>query len=349
MCGSIFPRKNVPASDAVMRAAQFDLGACLQMTRQLVRRFIENKETNVSPTADRPVDHVGKMSRIAYRSSDRRTFHLLFAFVTYHHRLLTRLRLVLGKQVRSNLDATTLVTFDLAAWACLLVCVKFIPRCLHAAAKRAINGLKGACSQVCLQILELAPPQTFAGLLRRRGGGFLGALGFGLLIDSGFTVRAAHVELVDHVLNRAVERECSQWLRSAHWAAECWLLLGGFYTCSTKGVAFGTHGGGPAENILANSTYEVDIHRLHEECGYVVPHRSIVRPLVVDGTRANCGSSRGVVNPNDRCELLPRLPARVQVIAAACSGEHAIDSYIQKQKQPNSYIYIPTSGFLTMN
>lgn len=191
MCGSIFPRKNVPASDAVMRAAQFDLGACLQMTRQLVRRFIENKETNVSPTADRPVDHVGKMSRIAYRSSDRRAFHLLLAFVTYHHRLLTRLRLVLGKQVRSNLDATTLVTFDLAAWACLLVCVKFIPRCLHAAAKRAINGLKGACSQVCLQILELAPPQTFAGLLRRRGGGFLGALGFGLLIDSGFTVRAA--------------------------------------------------------------------------------------------------------------------------------------------------------------
>ena len=326
MCGSLFPRKNVPASDAVMRAAQFDLGACLQMTRQLVRRFIENKETNVSPTADRPVDHVGKMSRIAYRSSDRRAFHLLLAFVTYHHRLLTRLRLVLGKQVRSNLDATTLVTFDLAAWACLLVCVKFIPRCLHAAAKRAINGLKGACSQVCLQILELAPPQTFAGLLRRRGGGFLGALGFGLLIDSGFTVRAAHVELVDHVLNRAVERECSQWLRSANWAAECWLLLGGFYTCSTKGVAFGTHGGGPAENILANSTYEVDIHRLHEECGYVVPHRSIVRPLVVDGTRANCGSSRGVVNPNDRCELLPRLPARVQVIAAACSGDHAIDS-----------------------
>jgi hypothetical protein len=44
---------------------------------------------------------------------------------------------------------------------------------------------------------------------------------------------------------------------------------------------------------LANSTYEVDIDRLHEECGYVVPHRSIVRPLVVDGTRANCGSSRG--------------------------------------------------------
>ena len=235
------------------------------------------------------------MSRLAYRSSDRRAFHLLLAFATYHHRLLTRLRLVLGKQVRSNLDATTLVTFDLAAWACLLVCVKFIPRCLHAAAKRAINGLKGACTQVCLQILELAPPQTFAGLLRRRGGGFLGALGFGLLIASGFTVRAAHVELVDHVLNRAVERECSQWLTSANWAAECWLLLGGFYTCSTKGVAFGTHGGGPGENILANSTYEVDIHRLHEECGYVVPHRSIVRPLVVDGTRANCGSSMGVV------------------------------------------------------
>ena len=296
MCGSLFPRKRVPASDAVMRAAQFDLGACLQMTRQLVRHFIENlcskPKFRSRPLHDGPN---GKMSRLAYRSSDRRAFHLLLAFVTYQHRLLTRLRLVLGKQVRSNLDATTLVTFDLAAWACLLVCVKFIPRCLHAAAKRAINGLKGACTQVCLQILELAPPQTFAGLLRRRGGGFLGALGFGLLIASGFTVRAAHVELVDHVLNRAVERECSQWLTSANWAAECWLLLGGFYTCSTKGVAFGTHGGGPAENILANSTYEVDIDRLHEECGYVVPHRSIVRPLVVDGTRANCGSSRGVV------------------------------------------------------